>query len=514
MTDPPKGYLARGHHKVRLLDLEEFFVARWLILCAEHQTKNPVTFCVADLFARFSREAFAVKLEAASVETSDRPTEKVVDFLNVHFGANLEEKTVKKQATDFYNEWLEHRLRNLKNGDGYDLKPSITDYAVERETNNGQVLFAVEFDPVVLTESVRTGLPQFLELPSRLLRESAGKVPHHGVRIDYRRQRDSVVEYLENRQKETGERHIAFTHKDYPFRHLMAHTSGPGGNLLMEGLGTTTASDRVLLPILLECAGYLDLNSMAIDSDPLNIADITVAYTITLPSVKNTFGAQSQGLTAEQRCKLTETELFEYNRVHNVLRRAHVFTGRPKLESSFAEAMAWFLRKISYCLEEPSFMREPARAWRNQHRKDSYEQMEDEFFLPRLFERMKEGFGPRVSKKPEAFGGEIDIFFDDIPIELKVRKDYSGALTSELMTSGVFPPGGQAAAYAATSRLGLVAVLDLPMGADSTLTNLSQCVGVIRRDMRKDDDYPTCIVGLVFHCHHPKPSSVRVAGHP
>lgn len=58
----------------------------------------------------------------------------------------------------------------------------------------------------------------------------------------------------------------------------------------------------------------------------------------------------------------------------------------------------------------------------NQHAKDKMRQMEDQFFLPAIYERIRNDVGSRVVKKPERFGGEIDILFNDtIPIELKVR---------------------------------------------------------------------------------------------
>jgi len=54
--------------------------------------------------------------------------------------------------------------------------------------------------------------------------------------------------------------------------------------------------------------------------------------------------------------------------------------------------------------------------------------MEDDFFLPFLYERLRDRFSDLVSKKPERFGGNVDILFGEIPIELKVRKGHRDAL--------------------------------------------------------------------------------------
>lgn len=111
-------------------------------------------------------------------------------------------------------------------------------------------------------------------------------------------------------------------------------------------------------------------------------------------------------------------------------------------------------------------------------------------------------------KKPERFGGEIDILFDDIiPIELKVRRGRKQPLDlSEV--DDAFRPSGQAAAYALISRLGFVAILDIP-DADVSGVNLESCVSVVDRRFPEDNPYPTSIVVVTFRCQHSVPSGVR-----
>jgi hypothetical protein len=132
--------------------------------------------------------------------------------------------------------------------------------------------------------------------------------------------------------------------------------------------------------------------------------------------------------------------------------------------------------------------------------------MEDGFFLPFLYERLREKFGPLATKKPERFGGNVDILFGDIPLELKVRKDQRAALVDTVVDE-TYKPTGQAAAYAALTGLGCVAVLDLPSNTPS-VTNLSACVKVVTRRFAEAKS-PTSIVVFVFQCDTPRPSAAN-----
>jgi hypothetical protein len=133
--------------------------------------------------------------------------------------------------------------------------------------------------------------------------------------------------------------------------------------------------------------------------------------------------------------------------------------------------------------------------------------MEDDFFLPFIYERLRIKFGARIVKKPERFGGEIDILFDDmIPIELKVRKRKKAPLSNKDVDT-TFKAASQAAAYASVSRLGIVLILDLPR-EKACITNIEQCCNVFMKNFSRANDLPTCIVTFIFHCHHPRPSSL------
>jgi hypothetical protein len=276
----------------------------------------------------------------------------------------------------------------------------------------------------------------------------------------------------------------------------------------MPGIGTSSVEDKILLPLFLEVNGFLDINDLDVESDPLKPQDVVVRYSIRRPATRNIFGADNAGLLTSTRSQLNETELALYHRLHRRVREGLVFGGKPNLEVSFGTLCAWLIRKASYCLEEVSFLGRPARDWLKQHEADRTLQMEDEFFLPAVYERLRSDFGSRVVKKPERFGGEIDVLFDDsIPIELKVRRSRREPLNVADVDE-TFPPSGQVAAYAAVSRLGFVVVLDLP-DDDAQVVSLENLATVIERRFPENAEYPTCIVLIVFRCYARTPSSSR-----
>ena len=227
-----------------------------------------------------------------------------------------------------------------------------------------------------------------------------------------------------------------------------------------------------------------------------------------MPAQVSIFGASSQGLRPEDRRRLSEVELSIYARLHQKLQKRYVFAGRPSLERSFGDLASWTLRKVAFCLEDPAFVNVRAKDWLTQHGSDKQIRMEDEFFLPLIQERLQDAFGDRVKKKPEMYGGKADLFLDDIPIELKVRRGHSKSL-QEVVNSD-YQPAGQTSAYASKTRVGFVFVLDLPEGQAYT-TNLDSCFRIFERHPGADasSDLPTCIVIAVFHCHHAIPSRIR-----
>lgn len=260
---------------------------------------------------------------------------------------------------------------------------------------------------------------------------------------------------------------------------------------------------KVLLPFLLEMKGELDIDQVKIVTPLDKIDGIDLQFSVRRPAVRNVYGATYCALQPGTRSRMSPVEVDAYEEITHALQRNLCFLKRRDLEGQFAELAPWIIQKVVYSLEEPSYLADPARRWLADNGSEKYQAMEDKFFLPFLYEKLRERFGAKVSMKPARFGGNVDILFGDIPIELKVRKDQRDALV-ETVVDEKYKPSGQAAAYAAVTRLGCVLVLDIPTSAPQ-LTNISACIKMVTRHF-PEAPYPTSVPVFIFHCNSPKPS--------
>jgi hypothetical protein len=468
----PGGFLGRQHHKLRFDDLGETFFARLILSkCADPASTevSKVELSLSDLFRRLSPADLAAALDGKTFTSSQRFTEIGADLLSALSRITLTPGGKTSPALDFYQKHIASRLKWLKSGDSRDNRlPCIEDFTPR--ANGKLITFEILVRPGTLRDRLCEYIPGELELTAKLITKALNaqqRPADPGPRIDYRKQVQLLTDDLDQRQQLTGETEFAIFSNEFPFRWALQEFGG----FTMPGIGTTTAKDKALLPLFLELNGYLDIVALDFESDPLQPNDILVRYSLVRPARRNIFGANNQGLDAATRSLMSETELCLYDRLHREVREGLVFGGRPRLEMSFGTITSWLIRKAAYCLQEPTFMAEPAREWLERHKNDGRMQREDEFFLPAIYEKMRSDFGSRVVKKPERFGGEIDILFDDdIPIELKVRRGQREPIDMADIDAK-YRPGGQAAAYAAVSRLGFVLVLDLP-GSNCVVVSL------------------------------------------
>lgn len=498
-----RDYFERGEHELRFGDLEELFVARVLLGCTKGNSEAghlKVELTLAHIFPAFKTMDQVLRhLHGKAVRTRDPLADEVASVLSFlgPQGVSAAEKT--EPALSFYDAWMDRRLGYLLSGDDLVIEPQ-TIRSFERV---GPCVFLVEFDPRHLARELAQALPRPFEIQENFIRKTQALAPFTMPRIDHRKILAMITEYLDSRTSHTGETLLTFDTTDLPFGHAIQSFSGTP---LMSVPGTARAKQKYQLAMLLEAHADLDIDQMFVKTDPLQPEQAVVHFAVRRPAITNIYGATERGLRAAQRSEMTEVEISVYTHTHEELRKRLVFGGRPHLEESFAALASWLLRKLSYSLEEPSFLRDPAISWIAQHSADKYVKFEDDFLLPFLHERLVDKFGTRVTKKPEKFGGEIDLLFDNtIPVELKVRRGGKTALAAVLDEK--YPATGQAAAYAAHSRLGVVVVLDLP-NESPTISNLDSSVRVVERDLAQDGSYPTCVVVFIFHAHHPKPSSV------
>lgn len=504
------GFLGRQHHRLRFTELSETFFGRLILSkCPDVACRDltQVQLSLADLYRQTDLAALEGRLKNVTFEVSNKITELMADGLNSICGSSLVPHADSLSAFEYFTRHMESRIRWLQTGDQSNGQlPCIESYT-HSDTRNLPT-FNITVRPAVLAERFARALQADLELSAELLRKLllGGQVSGELTpRIDYRKQVDSLIEFLEDRQRNTGEKEFCILSNQIPFRWALSFTSA---RFTMPSPGTTTVRDKVMLPLLLEINGLLDIHTLDLESDPTDPNNVVVRYFVSRPASRNLFGATERGLSPSHRSRLNETELCVYDRIHRSLCVNLMFGGRPKFEMSFGALCSWFIRKAAFCLEEPTFLRDRATTWLAEHANDSRLHIEDDFFLPQIYERLRDEFGAQVVIKPERFAGEIDILFnDEIPIELKVRRGMYGPLSANELDEK-FRPGGQASAYAAVSRLGFVVVLDLPEG-DPVVVNLECCVSVIVREVSVNEDFPTCIVVIIFHCHHPRPSSVK-----
>lgn len=506
------GFLGRQHHKLRFTELSETFLGRVILLkCPDPNESQAITvqLSLCDLFRRDKPDELIAKLDGVSLSEAPKVMESGADLISAVFGMRIGARETTEPAVDYYQKHIASRLEWLKSGDPGDNKlPCIESF--RPSANTRLITYDIAVRPNLLRERLGEYIPANLELVGNLLKKldtAKHRPADPGPRIDYQKQVELLVKYLDERQAATGETAFTVLSNQMPFRWALQEFVDALGVTIPQ-IGTSEVQDKILLPLFLEVNGFLDIVGLDLESDPLAHHDVVVRYSIRRPAARNIFGAINAGLEPSVRSQLNESEIALYHRLHNGMRTGLVFGGKPKLEMSFGTICSWFIRKASYCLQEPTFLGRPGRDWLKQHATDKKTQMEDEFFLPQIYERLRSDFGSRVVKKPERFGGEIDILFDDtIPVELKVRHGRKEPLDVADVDES-FKPGGQAAAYAAICRVGIVAVLDLPSN-DARVVSLENCATVIERRFPEDSAYPTCIVVIVFRCYETMPSSSR-----
>lgn len=104
-------------------------------------------------------------------------------------------------------------------------------------------------------------------------------------------------------------------------------------------------------------------------------------------------------MNKEIREKLTGTEVLIFNKIYENLDESMTFNGKTELKKSIIDILYWSIRKISYNLEEESFMKSEALKFLSTNKGKSYIKIEDDFFLTIIYKDIYEIFGRnRVEK--------------------------------------------------------------------------------------------------------------------
>jgi len=355
-------------------DIDELFIARVLLGLVKRSIDHnliEVEFGLSDLFSGYSSYEAIRQVSNIEFENSARIMEDVGDFFEGFLGISFKQKVDRQLIIDYYEEKLERWLHFLKNGDSICITPMIEDY---KEKSPGVFVVSLRYERLV--EAIRTGIDKRLNLPAELLSKIAPNAPLP-ARIDFRKEIDLLNDFLEERQKVTGEIEFQFSSKEMPFRHAIS----TNGSVAIISPGTCGPFERLLLPLYLEATGLLDITHIGVYSSPTYPLEIDIRYDIRRPSHNNIYEIGSAGLTANERSSLNEIQLSLYERIHKEIRGKYFFTARPQLEKTFASISTWLIKKITYSLEEPTFLGKPALEWLNAHKDEKYIKMEDDFFL-------------------------------------------------------------------------------------------------------------------------------------
>jgi hypothetical protein len=505
---------AAEFYKIPFDELREIFISGVLLTkLTANQEADPVIlrFALSDLYTKYALRDLTPESTVGDRKTSSSGRDMIA-FFSLFLGDAVKgelpdaDARVAKTLGEYFGELLDLRLGYLRDGDSGFLTPAIESFEAQNLDEFSVPTFRISVIREKFINAFRYNVIKILnfqEMAQERLRAAAA-MSEPSVSIE--KQLDYLRDYLNRRRNATGEKTFSFLLKDFNFRRVLLSFDGLGGNGLMLSPLSNGAGIKALLPFALAVKGEIDIDEVKITTPVQKIDDVEIQFSIRRPAVKNYLGATYCSLSPEKRGLMSEAEINVYEDIVRSLQANYCFVGKPKLQAEFVELSTWAVRQIVYCLEEPSFLKNPALKWLEANDGDGYQRMEDNFFLPIIYEKLREKFGPLVSKKPERFGGNVDILFGEIPIELKVRRGQKKALVDTIIDEK-YKPTGQAASYAAVTGLGCVLVLDVPT-TSPIVTNLSACVKVVSRHF-PEAQQPTSVVVFIFQCDTPRPSDAH-----
>ena len=432
-------------------------------------------------------------------------TEEVSSAISALTNTEIRPKTSIISAIQYYNDFLRKRLEFLKKGMGYlsvsakdTGDPIINDYQATKET--GLRIFNVSFKLKKLINAVKKFIQDYKYLHDKMhdLWESA--VESNAPSIE--KQGQLFIEQVKIAQDHLGIKNVNMGMHNWGMR-MTAFVSDDG--VLCQHPFNMNYKGKAILPIYLEAKGIIDIHDLSLINKPLDHANADLQYTVSRPCVINIFDSDNTSIPLDQRKSLTETQIVIIEKIFEELSDALIFAGKPNLKKSFSELIVWFIKKLSFCLEEESFLRNGAVEYLEKNKERKYVNIEDGFFLPFMLEKLSNTFGShRVLKKPEKFQGEIDILFDNqISIELKVWREKHTDLESTVDEK--YPHLGQAASYASIERVGFLVILDVS-APEKGIRNIENCWRILTKVFDMNEQLPTKIVTLILDCNHSQPS--------
>lgn len=493
-----------NYRRYQFHDIYEIIIARKVIAKAPSKDRHilqTVELNLLDLYqGRTSLDSLIEELNGRTFDTFDTIAETSSKVLSKLLGIEVEPKTRAVPLTKYYNDTLHCNLRFLRDGDKDWLKPSIR--AFTTDTSLSIHRYRVEFTIAELLDSIAHWFESYFAFFSTV--ESRLKGAVIGSWPTFVKQSELFLARVKEFKKQFGSETVRIALTQWPLRLAVDYT--PEVALLHPM--NADYRDKALIPLYLEMNGIIDINDFSLTTSPREPAQIDIQWVVTKPCLQNLFDHDSLFLSSDVLRTLSESQIVIIDRIYGELHDALVFDGKPKLRDSLRDLLPWLLTKTAFCLEEPSYLRDKALEYLQKHKGDAYLKAEDGFFLPFIYEKMVDHFGTsRVLKKPEKYKGEIDLLFDShIPIELKVWKEGGDLL--ERSVDEMFPHAGQAAAYAAETRVAFLLLLDVSK-PDSEITNLENCWKVITKGFDINEGLATKVVAGIFYCNYPSPCRYR-----
>ncbi|MCK5606180.1 hypothetical protein KAR91_30050 [Candidatus Pacearchaeota archaeon] len=497
------------YDRFQVLDIDPIILVRKLIVKSDQNNMNKeqsVQLSMIDFYQVYMDikllEKQLIDVEFEIFDTLAEETSSVLSVLSV---TEISPKTSTVSATQYYNNFLKHKLNFLKKGMGYlsvgsnDIgDPIINDYQETKKT--GLKVFNVTFKLDKLIGGLKKFIKDYKYLQDKMHQLLESRIDSNAPSIS--KQGQLFIKQVKIAQEHLGINKVNMGMRDWGMR--MTAFDLDDGNLCLHPFNMDYRG-KAILPFYLEAHGLIDIHDISLVNKLLDYSNADLQYTVSRPCVINIFDSDNTPIPMGQKKVLSETQIVIIEKIFEDLNEALIFAGKPKLKEYFGDLLIWFIKKISYCLEEESFLRDSAVEYLKRNEGIEYVKMEDDFFLPFLFEKLSNTFGSqRVIKKPEKFKGEIDILFDNIlPIELKVWKEEHKGLESTVDEK--FPHLGQATTYASIDRVGFLVILDIS-SPKSGIKNIENCWRILTKEFDINKQLPTKIVTLFFNCNHTAPS--------
>jgi hypothetical protein len=499
------------YDRFQIFDIDPIILVRKLVVKSDQNNmgkEQSVQLSMIDFYQAYMNiNILETQLIDTEFEVFDSLTEQASSLYSASSGREISPKTSTVSATQYYNNFLERKLNFLKKGMHYlsvgskDIgDPIIIDYQETKQT--GLKTFNVSFKLNELICGLKKFIKDYNYLHNKMRRLWESGIDSNAPSIN--KQGQLFINKVKIVQEHLGVNKVNMGMKDWGMR--MTKFTSDNEDLCLHPLNMDYGG-KAILPLYLEANGIIDIHDISLVNPLLDHSNANLQYTVNRPCVINIFESENTPIPMVERKNITETQIVIIEKIYEDLNEALIFAGKPELKKYFGDIIIWFIKKLAYCLEEESFLRDSAVKYLMENKGNKYVKMEDDFFLPFILEKMSDTFGSqRVIKKPKKFKGEIDILFDNsIPIELKVWKKEHQCFESTVDEK--FPHIGQAATYASNTRVGFLIILDIssPM---TGIKNIENCWRILTKEFDINKQLSTKIITLFFNCNHIAPSKL------